>query len=132
MSSRKQKKALSAATKQVHALLDKLQLSDLKKEGQVVLAMEMHSIFDVKALKEYLAQKWYSEAELIEGGFPASTAQGLLASADVSAALACISLKGRDPDSRAFVHSPHFNGGEIMLAKDPDDNHEDVYGQHGL
>ena len=39
MSSRKQKKALSAATKQVHALLDKLQLSDFKEEEQVVLAM---------------------------------------------------------------------------------------------
>ena len=78
---RKQPKKLSAATKQVHALLKKLQLSDLKKEEQVVLAMEMHSIFDVKALKGYLALKRYSEAELIEGGFPESAAHGLLASA---------------------------------------------------
>ena len=123
---RKRPKKLSAATKRVHALLDELQLSKLKKEQQVVLAMEMHSIFDVKALKEYLALKRYSEAELIEGGFPDSAARRLLASA------ARISLLGRDPDNRAFVWSPYFNGGVIMLAQDPDNNHEDVYLQHGL
>ena len=67
------KKTLSANTKKVHALLDKLQLSD-RKEEQVVLAMEMHSIFDVKALKGYLALKRYSEAELIEGRTSASAA----------------------------------------------------------
>ena len=39
MYSRKQPKTLSAATKRVLALLDELQLSDLKKEEQVVLAM---------------------------------------------------------------------------------------------
>ena len=76
MSSRKQPKTLSAATKQVHALLDelRLQLSDLKEREQLVLALEMHSIFDVKALKEYLALNRYSEAELIEGRTSASAA----------------------------------------------------------
>ena len=82
MSSRKQPKTLSADTKLARALLDKLQLSNLKEEQEVVIAMEYHKIFDVKAL-------WgYSEAELIEGGFPASAAHELVGLARDRIALA--------------------------------------------
>ena len=73
MSFRKQPKTLSAATKRINALLDELQLSNLKEEQEVVIAMEYHKIFDVKAL-------WgYSKKGLIEGGFPASAAHELVA-----------------------------------------------------
>ena len=126
---RKRPKKLSAATKRVHALLDELQLGDLKEEQQVVIAMEYHKIFDVKALKGYLALKRYSEAELIEGGFPASAAHELVAK-----------IRGaydqklkRYENDRAFVQSPHFNdGGKVMLAADYKGNHEDVYRKYGL
>ena len=123
MSFRKQPKTLSAATKRINALLDELQLSNLKEEQEVVIAMEYHKIFDVKAL-------WgYSKKGLIEGGFPASAAHELVAK-----------IRGaydqklkRYENDRAFVQSPHFNGGgKVMLAADYKGNHEDVYRKYGL
>ena len=63
-------------TAQALALLDELGLGDLKTEEQVVLAMELNSIISASALKKF------SEAGLVEGGFPPAAAKRLAKAAN--------------------------------------------------